>query len=324
MPTLEILTQRAKENLPLTPEDARWLLTETDPEALYEAAHEVTKAAAPKTFSFCTIINSKSGRCSEDCRWCAQSSHWQTGVQIFPIVSAERTRDAAARAAAAGIPRFSLVTSGRKLSRREVRETAALIREAKAGGAKEVCASLGLLTEDELRLLREAGLVRFHCNLETGARFFPFVCTTHTVEDKIAALKAAKRAGLEVCSGGLFGMGETTEDRIDLALTLRALCVPSIPMNFLVPIPGTPLEHSPALPDETVLKTIALFRFANPTAYLRFAGGRMRLSEAVVRKALHIGINSAIAGDLLTTSGSVVENDRKLAAEAGYLLEKAI
>ena len=236
---------------------------------LVEAAHLVTTKCASRVFNFCTIVNAKSGRCAEDCRWCSQSSKWTTNAPVFPIVPATRGESAAARALEHGIRRLSFVTSGRKLSARELREIRPVV-EAAASTGLEVCASMGLLTEPELTGLREAGLVRYHCNLETGPDFFPKVCTTHTQTDKIRTLEAARRAGLELCSGGLFGMGETMADRIDLACGLRRLEIPSIPLNFLIPIPGTPLADRPAMTHDEVVRTVAVFRLVNPSACLRF------------------------------------------------------
>ena len=286
---------------------------------LVEAAHLVTTKCASRVFNFCTIVNAKSGRCAEDCRWCSQSSKWTTNAPVFPIVPATRGESAAARALEHGIRRLSFVTSGRKLSARELREIRPVV-EAAASTGLEVCASMGLLTEPELTGLREAGLVRYHCNLETGPNFFPKVCTTHTQTDKIRTLEAARRAGLELCSGGLFGMGETIADRIDLACGLRRLEIPSIPLNFLIPIPGTPLADRPPMTHDEVVRTVAVFRLVNPSACLRFAGGRQNLAPETARAALRAGINGAITGDLLTTPGSSVEEERRLVLEAGYSL----
>lgn len=290
-------------------------------EELFDAARTITRRMAPRAFNFCSIVNAKSGRCTEDCRWCAQSRHFRTDAPEYPLIDEKTALEAARRTEAAGIPRFSFVTSGRKLSPREVRDLAQLVRAVRRETSVEVCVSAGLLKEEELRLLRDAGVVRYHCNLEASPDYFPKVCSSHTTKDKIDTLLAARRAGLDLCSGGIVGMGETPADRIDLALTLRELDLPSVPLNLLAPIPGTPLEATPLLSEEDFLRTVAVFRFLLPKSHLRFAGGRARLSEETVRKALEIGITSAIAGDLLTTVGSSVEEDKKRVREAGYELD---
>lgn len=288
---------------------------------LVEAAHAVTVAKANNIFNFCAIINAKSGRCSENCHWCAQSKHYEGNCAIYPLLEADKIIEGALAAEHAGATRYSLVTSGRKLSAREVRETAAIVRELRKHTSLEICISAGLLTENEFRLLAQAGISRCHCNLETAESFFPQVCTSHSFSDKIKTLQAARNAGLEVCSGGIIGMGESREARIELALTLRELKVPSIPINILEPIEGTPLAHIEKLSEEEIIRTVALFRLINPTAYLRFAGGRRRLSEKATEMALRAGINSAIAGDMLTTQGTSVDKDKKLVRECGYQLE---
>lgn len=288
---------------------------------LIEAAHEVTIHKASQVFNFCAIVNAKSGRCSENCHWCAQSRHFEGQCKIYPLLEAKKIIEAALIAQRSGATRFSLVTSGRKLSRREVREAAEIVRELKKETSLEICLSAGLLTAEEFQLLAQAGVCRCHCNLETCENFFPHVCSSHTFTDKLKTIEAAHSAGLDICSGGIIGMGESRQNRIELALTLRKLKICSIPINILEPIKGTPLELIEPISEEEIIRTIALFRLANPKAYLRFAGGRRRLSDTATRLALRAGINSAIAGDLLTTKGTGIEKDKKLVESCGYQFE---
>ena len=319
---IEQLKQKVLEGGRLTREEALALVTDPDKEALYRAGGEVRDRRMGRHFDTCSIVNARSGRCSEDCKWCAQSVLFRTGVHEYDVIGQADCLALARENVRHGIDKFSFVTSGRALPDRYVDILCGYAREIGKMGEREgrslhLCASMGLLTLAQLRRLREAGITRYHCNLEASHRFFPRVCSTHTTGEKVATLRAAREAGMEVCSGGIIGMGETMEDRVDLALMLRELEVKSIPLNVLNPIPGTPLEGMSPLTDEEYLTTVAMFRLVNPDAYLRFAGGRTRVAH-LEERAMKAGINAAIMGDMLTTAGPKIMEDKERIKNLGF------
>ena len=317
---VEKLKQKVLDGGQVNREEALALAGCEDKEELYRAAGEIRERRAGWGFDMCSIVNARSGRCSENCKWCAQSAVFKTGVREYDLIGEEECARLARESAAHGVSKFSFVTSGRALSDRHIDRLCAYARRIRTETPIRLCASMGLLKREQLERLKAAGVTRYHCNLETSRRFFGTLCTTHTTEEKIATIRAAQAAGMEVCSGGIIGMGETVEDRVDLALLLRELGVESIPLNVLSPIPGTPLEGMPPLTDEEVLTTVAVFRFIHPGAYLRFAGGRALIAH-LEERAIRAGINAAIVGDLLTTVGSKVAEDRRKVEAMGYTVE---
>lgn len=275
---------------------------------LTDFAARIRQLYASET-ELCAIVNGKSGCCSEDCRYCAQSSFYKTGTDCYPLKDEVFLNKAFECARRNGLNYFSVVTSGRALPSFEVRKLAGLYRRWSADRAVGICCSHGLLGSEDFRILAEAGVSRYHCNLETSRRFFPFVCTTHSYDEKITAICEAQAAGLEVCSGGIIGMGETWQDRADMALELRRLGIRSVPLNFLSPIAGTAFETLPSPNRETALRVFALFRMLLPTAFLRLAGGRTALPETG-KFLFAAGANAAITGNLLTTHGGSADDDR--------------
>ena len=299
-------------------EEAIELSENPNREYLYEAASEITKHFGKPEFNPCSIINARAGKCSENCKWCAQSGHYHTDSDVHGIVDADKVVAQAQYDEKKGVKRFCQVTSGRTVKGEALKKICDNYRALREKTGMFLCGSLGLLEKEDLMQLWDAGMRRLHCNLETAPSYFGEVCSSHTIEDKLNTLKKAKEIGFQLCSGGIIGMGETRMQRIELAEKLREIEPDSIPINILHPIKGTPLAETPLIDDEEILLTIAIFRFMHPKAELRFAGGRKRLSRETQLKALHIGINSAVVGDLLTTVGSAIEEDRQLAMEAGY------
>lgn len=317
---IEELKRKVFEGGQITRDEAMALTNVADKQALYGAAGEIRDRFAGRYFDTCSIVNARSGRCSENCKWCAQSAVFKTHVQEYELIDEESCVELARLNAKYKVNKFSFVTSGRSLSDKNIDRLCGYARKIKGEMEINLCASMGLLNKEQLRKLKEAGITRYHCNLESSRRFFATLCSSHTIDEKIQTIRYAQELGMEVCSGGIIGMGETMEDRVDLALTVRELGVKSIPMNVLNPIPGTPLEGTAPLADEEVLTTVAVFRFINPDAFLRFAGGRVLIAH-IEEEAIRAGINSAILGDMLTTVGSKVMEDMEKVKRMGFTIE---
>jgi len=283
-------------------------------EALWQAADALRRHFLGDHFDLCSIINAKSGNCTENCQFCAQSARHHTGIDSYQAIAEEEALAQAEDNDDHGVHRISLVTSGRSLSPETLAELTRLYAKMAAATSMLFCASAGFLNDEIATDLYAAGVRRYHCNLEASRNFFPKVCTTHTWEEKVDTLNLARRTGI-------IGMGESMEDRIDMAFELRELGVKSIPINILTAIAGTPLAELPPLTRDEVLATVALFRLINPDAVIRMAGGRQQLGEEQYQ-CFTAGANGAIVGNYLTTTGSGIAEDLRHLSAMGFTFER--
>ncbi|MFH1091109.1 MAG: biotin synthase BioB [Pseudomonadota bacterium] len=288
---------------------------------LLARANMVRHSLVGDEIELCAIVNARSGRCTEDCAFCAQSGRHKTVIEIYPLLSVKKILEAAKAAQAQGVKRFSIVTSGRGIAPGpELDRIAEAIRGISELGLSP-CASLGLLDEAAAQILREAGLVSYHHNLETSPNFYPEICSTHFFDQRLRTVRLAKEYGFRLCSGGIIGLGESRADRVDLALTLRDLGVDSVPMNFLNPIPGTPLENVPPLEPLEILKTIAVYRLIMPRAAIRTCGGREQNLRGLQALMFLAGANATMTGNYLTTHGRRPEDDVQDIIDLGLKLK---
>ncbi len=295
----------------ITFNEAIELSTTANKELLYQMAGDIKSHFLGNSIEMCTIINARSGKCSENCKWCSQSAFHKTDIDVYDFIAPQVAIKQAKENAGYGVAKFSLVTSGRTISNTDLKKACSIYTTIKKDTDIKLCASMGLLTKEQLVDLKNVGVEHYHCNLETSASHFDKVCSTHTIEEKLQTISWAKEAGLEICSGGIIGMGENMQQRVELAFELRNIGAVSIPVNILQPVKGTALDQMLPLTDEEILTTFALFRIINPTAQIRFAAGRSQIAH-IQRKALQSGISAALVGNLLTTIGSKVEDDLAL------------
>jgi biotin synthase len=289
----------------------------SDIEQLCNGADKIRSHFCGDHVDLCSIINGRSGKCSENCKFCAQSAHNCTGIEEYPFLDCDTILAECRHNEERGVHRFSIVTAGRTLSDEDFENavTAYSLLDRECNIA--LCGSHGLLTQEQFVRLRETGVTRYHCNIETSRRNFPNICTTHTYDDKIECIRRAQEAGFEVCSGGIIGMGETWADRLDMAISLAELNVKSIPINALMPIKGTPFENVPRLTEADILRTVAFFRYIVPEADIRLAAGRNLMKDCGA-KAFLSGANSTITGDMLTTSGNDINGDAAMLKGMGF------
>ncbi len=290
-------------------------------EELKESASKITSHFFKEAIELCCISNGKCGKCSENCKFCSQSRYYNTEIQQSVLKSVDEFFKEAQANDRRGVHRFSIVTAGVRLSKAELKTIAQAYKKITSELKISCCGSLGLLDYDDFVMLKESGLKRYHNNLETSPNFFKEICTTHTMKQKEDTIALAKKAGLEICSGCILGMGESVEDRVDIALELRKLQVDSTPINILNPIKGTPLENRPTVHPDEVRRTIALFRHVLPKTVLRLAGGRL-IIQKYFTDLYKYGINAEITGDMLTTAGLTVADDISAAIRNQKILTK--
>lgn len=301
----------------ITREDDLSIFLNCDLEELCQGADKIREHFMGDRVDLCSIINGRSGRCPEDCKYCAQSAHHHTSCEVYDFLEEETILDACNLNEAEGVTRFSIVTSGKALTGEEFDKAIHAYETMHKECKIELCASMGFLTLEQFQRLKEAGVTSYHHNIETSKRNFPNICTTHTYEQKMETLKLVKEAGLYVCSGGIIGMGETWEDRLDMAISLAEAGADSIPINALMPIKGTPLENQEMLTEPEILRTIAFFRYINPTAEIRLAAGRALLSNDG-ELAFRSGASATITGNMLTTAAcATIRSDKKMLKDMG-------
>ena len=284
---------------------------------LNELLEKAKKYLKPEV-EFCSIINARNGKCSQNCRYCAQSSHYNTNIESYPLMGVNEVLDAAHDSVKNGADRVAIVTSGKTPDESDFNRMLEMIKALNKEGIKS-CASIGILNEEQAKKLSEAGLVRFHHNINTCKSYHPQICTTHTYEDRINTTKLVQKYGMELCSGVIIGMGESVEQRVEMALELAEINPDSIPVNILTPIPNTPFEsYSDKIDEEHILRTLAIFKIACPNASIRIAGGKKaRMSNETIEKAFKYCADSTIVGNYLTTTGFTPEDDEKLIRKIG-------
>ncbi len=295
-----------------------------DLDKLIEMSNQVTVDNFSNEVELCSIISAKTGKCKENCKYCSQSVHNEAKIEVHELLSVEEVRNAALSSKENGATRFCIVTSGRAPQGEEFEKILEMIREVSKIEDLHTCCSLGILSEDQVIKIKEAGVERFNHNINTAESFHKEICTTHDFKDRVRTVKLIQKHGIEACTGVIIGMGESREQRVEMALELRDLNPKSVPINFLNPIKGTPLEgYESKINEEEILRTICIFRLILPNSLLRYAGGRTtRFSEEYQKLGIKAGINALLVGNYLTTTGSTPDQDKELLAQAGCCASK--
>ena len=317
---IKTIANQSLRNEPISREDAHYLM-QINSDEIYDVfywANQIRLRYFGHSIKACSIVSAKQGRCTEDCSFCSQSARYHTGIEEFPLIDSNNILDAAKYAEQTDSDSIGIVTSGHGISSsRDLRSICTAIEKIAKNTHVHPHGSFGILTRETAESLVKSGLKRLNHNLETSERFFPNVCSTHTFMDRINTIRCAREVGLEICSGAIFGIGEGIDDRIDLAFTLKMLDVDVVPLNFLHPISGTPLEnHIPLTPMEA-LKIISVFRFVLPDKEIKIAGGRERNLRDLQSWMFYAGANSTMIGNYLTTTGRKVEDDFQMIKDLG-------
>ena len=290
---------------------------------LYNLPLEELLAESSKYMSdnieFCSLINARNGKCSQNCKYCAQSAHYCTNIESYPLVDIQEVIKAAKESKENKVSRFAIVTSGKTPDEgRDFQIELDMIKAINEVGGLKSCASIGILNEEQAKQLAQAGLKRFHHNINTCRSYYSEVCTTHSWDDRLNTCKLVKKYGMELCCGVILGMGETIEQRVEMAMELAEIEPNSIPINILMPIPETPFEnYHDKIDEENVLRTMAIFKIANPKSVVRFCGGRMRLSQENQELALKTCVEGILVGNYLTTVGREPHEDLETANKLG-------
>ena len=267
---------------------------------------------------FCSLINARNGKCSQNCKYCAQSSHYNTEIDSFPLVDIEQVKKSAQDALTHGASRFAIVTSGKTPDESDFDKILEMIGEINKIEGLKSCASIGILNEEQAKKLAQAGLKRFHHNINTAESYYGEVCTTHSFEERINTCKLVKKYGMELCCGVILGMGETPEQRVEMAMTLSEIQPDSIPVNILMPIAHTPFEnYIDKIDEENILRAMSVIKIANPKSIVRLCGGRMRLSRENQEKALMTSVEGLMVGNYLTTIGANPKQDVEMVKNLG-------
>ena len=267
---------------------------------------------------FCSLINARNGKCSQNCKYCAQSSHYNTEIDSFPLVDIEQVKKSAQDALTHGASRFAIVTSGKTPDESDFDKILEMIGEINKIEGLKSCASIGILNEEQAKKLAQAGLKRFHHNINTAESYYGEVCTTHSFEERINTCKLVKKYGMELCCGVILGMGETPEQRVEMAMTLSGIQPDSIPVNILMPIAHTPFEnYIDKIDEENILRAMSVIKIANPKSIVRLCGGRMRLSRENQEKALMTSVEGLMVGNYLTTIGANPKQDVEMVKNLG-------